>query len=83
MVSEASVSIIVVSRNKAGMKSRMEGQMVSNVIEGVKKIDQKDPKDEIPINNTFTSMSSMRWAARIIGRPTTDGNVCWGKLEPA
>ena len=42
-----------------------------------------DVKHMLWYHHTLTSMSSMRWAARIIGRPTTEGNVCSGKLEPA
>jgi hypothetical protein len=34
-------------------------------------------------NHTFTSMSPILLAARIIGRPTKDGKICAGKFDPA
>lgn len=43
----------------------------------------KSGKIFIKSNSTLISISSIRWAARIIGRPTTDGNVYFGKFEPA
>ncbi len=33
--------------------------------------------------HTFTSMSPILLAARMIGRPTRDGKICAGKFDPA
>lgn len=35
------------------------------------------------MSDTLISISSILPAARMIGRPTTEGNVCNGKLDPA
>lgn len=42
----------------------------------------KDNKTDNQVVITFTSISSILWAALIMGLPTIDGNVCNGKLEP-